>query len=119
MYFIHNIINSFYFLSGHEPKDFFQVWKDNCLIDQDLNLDIDLDQTTLSPLKTSTTIKQENQQNQQNLASQKNGANSKKNASVAVVDQSTTRIGRLAVPESLAQRAPSVVSTVLTVLSLF
>lgn len=106
----HSWYHYFFFFSGHEPKDFFQVWKDNCLIDQDLNLDVDLDQTTLSPLKTSTTIKQENQQNQQNLASQKN-ANTKKNASGSTVDQSTTRIGRLAVPESLAQRAPSVVRT--------
>ena len=26
-------------LRGHDPKDFFKVWKENCLIGEDLNFD--------------------------------------------------------------------------------
>lgn len=35
----HFTIIAFICCRGHDPKDFFQVWKENCLIGDDLNFD--------------------------------------------------------------------------------
>ena len=96
------------FNRGHDPKDFFKVWKENCMIGKDLNLDIDKDASS-SPIK----VEQEAKNNFKNKNKNVNDhvGNSKKLVSGATRNQSTSGLGSLSIPKALSQRAPVVVRT--------
>jgi Timeless protein len=82
----------FFVLRGHDPKDFFKVWKEKCLIGEDLNFD-----------KENALPTRDGQEKKKAAAS-----NEKKTQNGSKVQPGGLK--NFPVPASLAQRAPSLAS---------
>ena len=97
-------ISSHHVLSGHEPKDLFKVWKEKCIIAQEQLVDISGGGSSSSPRKNE----------QKDVPLRLNNVSSTSNGGQGV-GQGFGNVGgapvdRIAVPSSLARKAPSISS---------
>jgi hypothetical protein len=89
------IINAFTQCRGHDPKDLFKVWKENCLIGDDLNFD---KENVMQP-----------SQSQKNKGNKKNNLSVQDKKTVSASGNAPGQQDNFPLPQSFASRNPVVV----------